>query len=310
MALQYGRGGYASTGEESTWGTPVTRTREVQLASSSLARTYTRPKVPHLYGRRNPRDVFTQSEDVGGDIVFMAIYANRVLSMLLKHAFGQVATTGSGPYTHTFTLAAALPTGLTVEVGTATDAEVYAGCKVARLALSVAPGGLLSCAASLIGKTSGGKVAPTTPTLPASPAYVSHAEAGAFTWNSLTFKVRSFGFTLDNRLARRDNLGSAQTDEPVITDDVEVAWDLAIEVEDDDAYAAFLADDRSDAAVTFTGPSSQSLTFNLQNARIDAHSDPVNAAGLRVATIRLIGLDDGTDMGASVVLVNSNSAAV
>lgn len=310
MAIKYGRGGYVSTGEESTWGTPVTRTREVQLASASLARTFTRPKVPHLQGRRNFRDVFTQSEDVSGDVVFNAIYANRVMSMLLKHAFGQVNTTGSGPYTHTFTIATALPTGLTVEVGTNDDAEVYAGCKVARLGLSVAPGALMSVSASLIGKTSGGKVSATVPTLPASPAYVSHAEAGALTWNSLTLKVRSFGFTLDNRLARRDNLGSAQTDEPVATDDVEVAWDLVVEIDDDDLYAAYLAGTQSDATVTFSGPSSQSMAFNLANARIDPHADPINSAGIRLATIRLLGADDGTDLGASVVLVNANSAAV
>ena len=133
-------------GEEATWGTEVARTVSQRLISTTLQTRAEYTPLPHLVGaatgQRVKGESFQVSEKTSGDNVAVAAFEGGALGILLKHAMGTLVTTGAGPtYTHTFTLAQALPTGLSAAMqrGTATAEEFY-GLKVASLELAVAAG--------------------------------------------------------------------------------------------------------------------------------------------------------------------------
>ena len=109
----------------------VSRTNGLQVISTGLN------KVPDVQMRRhrgragatstNARTTYVAKIDAGGSVEVMASYDDST-NILLKHCFGAVAESGAGPYVHTYTLATAGYTGLTLEQGVgAANADTYAG---------------------------------------------------------------------------------------------------------------------------------------------------------------------------------------
>lgn len=142
---------------EVTVGTPVTTTAFIPLVSESLTQDRTRLESSGiLAGRR----VLTSDQYNGGDVTVSGsvqheLY-NRGLGKLFTAIFGAVTTTGSGPYTHTFSPGDLTGDALTVQVGRpATNGTIfpftYAGMKVASWEIACAAGEIATLGMDLVG---------------------------------------------------------------------------------------------------------------------------------------------------------------
>lgn len=143
---------------ESTVGTPVTVTSFLPLISETLMQDKTRLESAGIIAGRR---VLTSDQWNGGNVTVSGsvqheLY-NRGLGKLFAAMFGAVATTGSGPYTHTFTPGDLDGDALTVQVGRpATNGTTYpftyAGMKVASWEIACAAGEIATLGLDLVGQ--------------------------------------------------------------------------------------------------------------------------------------------------------------
>ncbi len=314
MAPYLGRNSAIGFGEESTWGTAVSRTAWRPLASSSLLRSATfvpRPDLKSDTTSAMRRGHYQASEEMGGSFEIAATYDN--IGMLLKHSMGSVASSGSGPYTYTYTLAAAPPTGLTIETvrGTSTKSEVFEGCKISSLNMSVNAGECMMISCDIVGETASARGTAGTPSYSGNENLVEHHHAGQLSFNSVSYDLTSFTLTVNNAVDRRQLLGSTLTKEPLRSDfmSVELSFDLEAV---DTLYTALLAGTQGDATITFTHPtvSNRSMAFTIHNFYINTCTDSISDAGIVSASVSGVAESDGTDEGLQIVVVNDNNDPV
>jgi len=307
-SIYHGRGAALGLAEETTWGTPVSRTNWRPLISAGLARTEEKVPRPHLLssaGSAMRRNHYTQASQAGGAFSVECTFDN--VGMFLKNLMGAAATTGAGPFVHTYTLAQALPTGLTMEFnrGTGTS-EVLEGCKLNSGTLAVSSGGVMTLDCDVIAQTSTARGTAGTPSYGANQRPILHSHAGQFTFNSVAYDLVDFSITVNNSLARRQLLGSALTKEPKRSDFQSVEVSVTVEVEDA-LYAALLADTQGDATISFTN-GAQVFAFTCQNAYLSAATDPVSDANIVSQSLTFVCESDGTDEGLSIAVTNDNSS--
>ena len=304
-----GRGAALGMGEESTWGTAVSRTNWRPLISSNLTRTVERVPRADLFSdaaaatRKGHYDLIVEA---GGSASLLATYDN--VGMLLVNAMGASATTGSGPYTHNYTLAASLPTGLTLEFnrGTGTS-EVFEGCKVNTLTLSVSAGEAMTLDVDFIAEDSAARGSAGTPSFAAVENVILFHQAGQLAFGGNNYSLSSMSLVLNNNLTRRNLIGSNVTKEPQRGDFTSIELSLDLEAADQ-LYADLRAGSTSDAVITFTS-GTRSFAVTLQNAYMTAATDPVNSAGIVSQSVTLVGESDGTDYGLKIAVVNDNATA-
>lgn len=313
MAVQKGFNTSVSFGVEVTAGTEVSRTVRSRVASTTLQAKRNSDRVPHLIpssGSRNAKTMFTTSVDVNGSVEMPAAYAGNGLGLLLEAALGSVATTGSGPYTHTFTLGSSLiAMSAAVErgVGASLGDEEFYGLKVNTFELSVAPGQVMSCKIDLIGMTSGARGSDSPPAL--GTFYpILHKHAGQLSFDSANYTLASFTLRVNNALARLDELGSEYSSEPEVTDFQTVEIECELVARSDALYTAHKAQTASDAVITFSD-GTRSIEITLQNAEITSYEDPISDPGVIKQKVTFTGLGDDTDHGLKVVLINANSSS-
>jgi hypothetical protein len=143
---------------ESTVGTPVTVTAFVPLVSETLMQERARLESAGIIAGRT---VLASQSWNGGDITVSGsvqheLY-NRGLGKLFTAMFGSVATTGAGPYTHTFTPGDLTGDALTVQVGRpATNGTTYpftyAGMKVQSWEIACSAGEIATLGMDLVGQ--------------------------------------------------------------------------------------------------------------------------------------------------------------
>jgi len=315
MALPFhGRGAAIGIGEESTYGTAVSRTNWRQTVSDDAYRKVTRNYRPGLVGVATSftkRNTVSGVTECGGKFEHVLTYEG--MGMLLKHALGSLATTGTGPYVHTYKIGA-LPTGLTVEFIDSGDsgnvAQVAEGCKISRMALKwTDPSQVAMASFDFLAEDIGAY------TTAGSPAYgtgsnldmIGH-QLGALSFNSNNYDLLSLEMIIDNKLGRRYKLGSRLTKEPARTDFCEVTWRAEVEWENGNALTDFRNEVQGDVAVTSTGTGNDACTFTLHNAQIWDAPKPVSGPGPGRIRIEWRGLSDGTDEGFQVALTNDDSS--
>lgn len=302
-------------GEESTWGTPAARTNWVRLITSTLARRKIYVPKPHMgtlgATSQNRRSQFLQRDEVSGDIEGLLAYDDSSI-LLLKHALGAVATTGTGPYVHSVTLATPLPTGLTAELikGTgSSQAEVFEGCKVQRGRILFTAGELARWTLSLMGETSAGLVSAGTPTYSSNGECVAHHQGGQFGFNSANYDYISAEITWNNQLAFRQFVGAAESKEFQPENLLEVQVRITRQWDGTALYAAHLAQTASDLTFSFTGTGNNALAVTLHNAEINEATHPTQGPGPITETLVFRGLSDGTDEGLKLAFTNDNASA-
>ena len=312
MPPYVGRGLSIGVGTESTWGTAVSRTVWFEGVSESMTRTVKKNGSATIAGGagRGRRRHYIESDMAGGSIELLVTYEGMGI-LLQQITSATVATTGAGPYTHTYKTAATVLPGCTIEVvrGDGT-AEVFEGCKVTKAAFKITAGGEMRCTLDVIAETSGGRVSAGTPSYTTSRDYVAlHHQAGTFSWNAVAYTPRSVEFSIDNAYATRQLLGSKLTAEPKPSDFAKFNCKLELEWNSDALNTALTADTESDGAITFTS-GAKTIAFQIHNAYIDAVSDPVNTVGVIAQSVSFVGQDDGTDLGFAVVVVNAQASGI
>tara|TARA_Y100000401_G_scaffold116630_1_gene122894 strand:- start:2190 stop:3143 length:954 start_codon:yes stop_codon:yes gene_type:complete len=315
MAVYLGRNSQIVVGEESTWGTAASLTNARPVSSGTLARQVSivpRPDLLSDSGSAMRRGHYQSEESMTGSFEIAATYEN--VGMFLKHAMGTLATTGSGdPYTHTYTLAADLPTGLTMEFirGTSGKSEKFEGCKLNNMTMSVSAGECMMMSFDVMGQTGQARATASSPSLGSAENLVHHHHAGQFTFNSVAYDLRSMTITVNNSLTNRQLLGSVLTHEPVRSDFMSVECSFELEAADT-LYAAMVANTQSDATITFTHPtvSNRSMAITLQNMYLTAADDGISDAGIVSISCTGVCESDGTDEGFKVVIQNGDSTGI
>lgn len=143
-AGRYGQLGFKT---ETTYGTPVTvdQFHEGYLSGNPV-RTQPGLVSNGINGRRTPKCIKPGAKTVQGTFRFELLPAP--LATLLAHCFGTVATTGAGPYVHTFNLGSTdALVGLTTQVGIPDDtgtvrAFTYQGQRVTDFAIRCRSGAI------------------------------------------------------------------------------------------------------------------------------------------------------------------------
>lgn len=313
MANNLGFGTALKLGVEGTWGVEDTRTVSVRVLEVSIEET---PKVEvdeslaGLDASANAAFHYLAGVDAGGNFKAVGCYEGGCgLGMLLEAALGAVSTAGgAAPYTHTHTLAAAL-ISLSGEVlrGNSGNAEEIYGLMINKLTLSCEAGKQLMVDVEFIGKqtadrASGGSASFGT-------RYpILHSHLSSFVWKSVTYAVKKFTVTLDNKLARDPVLGSDYTQQPYRDGLQEILIDVELNVTNEDLYNAWRAGTTGDAVITFANTSARGLTITGHNARILSAPTPINKHGAISTTVQMRCFSDGTNLGLAVALKNSKSS--
>jgi len=308
-----GFGSAVGVGVESTWGTPVSRTNWVRITSWGLKRTLEIVPRPHLgttsATSTNRRQHFTASDDAGGSFEYLCAYDDSSI-LLLTHALGAVATTGTGPYVHTVTLASSAGNGLSIEgLNGNGSAEVFEGCLLTRTEISISAAEVMKIRHDVIGETSQGLASAGTPTFSSNGEEVLHSHAGQFSFDSVTHDLVDLSIIVDHKLAKRQLLGSTLTKRPQLSDYLEVTGRLTVEYIVDTTNTKWLAGTQGDATITFTGSGNNVLAMTLQNLYISNIDRAVSSPGVIRETVEFRCESDGTDEGLKLVFTNDNAAS-
>lgn len=301
-------------GEESTWGTAVSRTHSYRLMSSSLRRVVDKAARETLYEGSGlvSRKRFIRADKVEGSITFLATF--HAMGVWLKHAlWGTPGTTGpsGGYYTHTYTLGASAPTGgLTIEiVQGGGSAIVYEGCRISKLTAKLAAAGVMEVTVDIIGETSGAPTSAGTPTFTTTETELEHYMAGTIGWNSDTYTAKSIELAIDNKLEPRQLLGSKLTKDPKPTALRTISFSADMEYESDDPQTDYTGDTESDLVFAVTS-GTFSLTITVHNAYLTKDEIGIDQHGPLGEAVAWMGQSDATDKGISIVVVNTQSSAV
>ena len=315
MATDLGVSTRISIGEESTAGTGVSRTIGARVLSVDLQqkRRYDVMETLESAMPGSGTSILTQIM-VEGTVEMPLCYAGNCLGMLLKHAMGSVSTTGAGPYAHAVTLGSSLPAGLTIAIERGTSAldEVLSGCKIRRLVIACRAGERGRVTADFVGMTGASRTTDTPAALSALTAFflAKHTHCGSLGWNGNSYAIREFTLTIDNNLARVDEVGTAASAEPAIAGMRSVTMDITlISRSTNTLHAGHLAQTAADATLTLTD-SPRSLAITLHNAEIHELADPISGHGVIEQRIKLVAHRDDSDGGLAVTLTNADSSVV
>ena len=311
MALQFGRTAYIAINEESTYGTANGSPFGVnnRVFSVSMGRSQERERTTHLSQSSAAFAVntFDGFEIAGGTIETPLTYKG--LGMLFKAAIGSVATTGSGPYLHTFNPTASLPS-LTIAVQRGTgSSEQFEGCMVSNMTISCEAGGEGRASFEIIAETATARAASIGAPGFGDGAQIFHFQSSTLSYNSETYKMRSMELTLDNKLERVNYLGSKLTSEPQISDIREVTLTATFDLEDNNLYNAQIDGTASNVVVQFTS-GSDTFAITLRNAEITEYSDDINSFGRIERTATFFGISSGTDEAMRIEMTNDNASGI
>ena len=262
-------------GEESTYGSPVTRTNYIEINSESFMKQVARLESSSIIRRGilNTK-VGAGAISLEGDVEFDAHYDGWL--KLAKHAMGTVTTTqpdvtnAPTAYNHQFTIADTLPTGLTVEIfrdnaqftTEPNKSFLYKGCKVNSMQLSCGVDEILKVTCGLVGQDEG-RVAKSTDSYNTARFAMYHQ--GVVLWNGEDIEVSQFSVTVDNQYAARPKLGSQFTREYLPDQKIAVSGSLTAEFSSWNQYDDFINTTEREMIATFTGPTiAGSITYLIK----------------------------------------------
>lgn len=307
-------------GIETTWGTAVSRTNWLYVNSVDPKSKRVKSTVNHLgVSGNNGAHYHWRTERIEHEVkVEMPFAYDDSSLLLLTYAIGDVATTGSTPWVHTFTLdndeENQSQKGLTLEVieGSSGRSAVYEGGMPTGFELSLSRGGQLTLSTTAICQTVTNGAAGSPSYHSGTPTWVEYDHAGTVAWNSLTFdKIESFKVTVDRKIERRNLLGSALTQRPRRTGTAEVKISMTVEWDDADAVQDDqLGTDQSDWVLTLA-PSSgnEQMVITGHNAICTDVQRGISDRGVLTRTYEFMCFADATDSGLTVAITNDNSAS-
>ena len=248
--MAYGQGSdcWIGIGEESTWGTSVSRTKFFQPVSVGMKAEITRGYSRTIYSL-DPQRSFISRQRALGDIELEFLYSNHL--KLLKHALGgstiaQIGTTAAykAEFARTNTAGAwtQLPAGLSVEVNEGIENYIHDGQKVNQLELRFQPDQLPSGVFSFVGRKATLNTSASSPTFGLDADMITPAQCSVFIgttdWSA---EVKGVTITVGNGLdAERGRMGSNLIKEPVRTQRPDTM--VRLDLEYNDTTKALVAD--------------------------------------------------------------------
>lgn len=321
MPTLYGFNAFVRCAIESTWGTANTTAAQqvdIRLNSNSLQVAQERPRKTNLSVPATGMlaSTFDAFRNAGGAVDIPIQYNGS--GMFFYLALGNYTTSGSGPtYTHSYVPAFALPS-MTIQFQRGSSLnnsmEQFTGVMCSSMSISCAAGEEMTASFELIGKDASARATNLSSASFPSGDSVLHFESGnltmAGTLTPSSVEIRSFELTLDNKLERKNILGSKLTAQPVISDVREVTMQITADVDDNDVYNDHLNGNSGDVTLVFTstGDSAHNVTFTLDNAVIEEYSDAVTAFGRVERTFTIRGLASSSDEGFKIDITNANSS--
>lgn len=314
MPLQFGRSGFIRTGEESSYGSASSsKTVFSRINSASLQAVQERERKTFLSHssaafQAGHFDVFNV---VGGSVELPLFYGGS--GIFLKAACGSVtdASTGGSPAEkHQYIPSATLPS-LTIDLQRGTGSvEEFLGCMISSLTISGSAGEEIMMSFDIIAQSAAARNTAITPSFGTGKQMFHYEnDSNRLAWNSGNFNVKSFDFSVDNKLDRRNVLGSKQTLQPAISDVREVQLTVTLEMLGNDLYTAMLAGTASDLSMKFDRTDA-SFEIILRNAYIVDYSDPVNTFGPLERTLTFVGESDSTDEAFELIIENGEASGI
>jgi hypothetical protein len=308
MGIPSGLGAQVGMVAEVTYGTAVTVTRFFEFIDESF--DFTRGRMESAALRPGTRimrsDDWAASEKAVGGSLGVELQT-KGLGILLKHAFGGVATSQPDApgnptvYEHLFT-PGDLPAA-TVQVGrpdTAGTAQpfTYTGCVVKDWEISVDAKGIGQLKLTFVGQDERLDVALATATYPTSPSLLTWVQ-GAATVAGGAAKIKKFNLKGTNGLDDdRYFLGSALREKPLENAMREVTGVLEAEFDTTADYDRFRDGTETEIELDFVGPAitgsyNYGLTITV-NARIDGKTPTVGGPGVLQRSVPFKVVDNGT----------------
>lgn len=245
--MSQGSGAFFGWAQQVAYGTAVTPpTKWVECESINVG---DERKLIHktMLGSVSRKNVVRGKHDPTLSVKFPLLWEGA--EQLIKHAMGSVNTTGTNPYTHAFSLAAALPVGLTCYADIDDDnisgdhVQQLIGAKIDKLTLTQEMDGTLDAEIEFIGRE-WVDVAKTSPTIPTYNA-VDYAQMTLATINpaSANFELplRKFKLEISNNLFKDRFVltGAGKRSEPPRGGHRSVMVETEIEYTSDTALAYF-----------------------------------------------------------------------
>lgn len=315
MSAPSGLAGQIGFKSESTWGTPVTvDTFPDGATAENIKNTIARIESKGIRaGRLAAHTWAAGSVKIAGDID-LELW-NQPLATLLTHMFGSVATTGTGPYTHTATPGSLKGKSLTVQVGrpdiTGTvRAFTYAGVKITDWELACKVGEIPTLKLSVSAKSE------TTATALASASYLADSSPFTFVQGSLTVAGSAVATLNDVSLKAKNNLkvdrnvvnASASIIEQLDSGMREYTLTATSDFEDLTAYTRYTAGSEVAAVLAFDN-GTDSLTITL-NVRTDGDTPVLSGMEILKQPLTLTATSETSDADViTAVLVNGESSA-
>lgn len=268
---------------------------------------------------------FVASNSASGSIRLASTFVE--FGAVLAWALGGTpATTGSGPYTHTYPVGIESPWRSAFVCYTAADGtdlqDEFRCLQVDSLTLDFGADAIAYATLAVTGATAvrstvyqltvAATETPAAATMVAA-APVLGSLSGTLSWGGNTIAARTASMTITRPLDRATDFGNAIPGEGVLSGPVSVSLTVtraADEADTSTLQAAMMAGTAADLSLAFTA-GTKTLTIYLENAVVISHSAPRTAGGALVETLefRAQALETA-DYGAKVVIVNAASAAV
>lgn len=264
---------------ETTWGTGVTPTKYIPFdsfkAEEEIGNVVDNGKRGHLTADYN---VIRTTKKATLDLESM-LYVNEI-GHFLSCVLSDVATTGSGPYVHTFKVGNT-SRSLTVQHFNGYAENQYAGCLVDELTIKGDAEGVVTYTIKMQGKMAT-TVVTTSPTISAA----SKPLVGAFA--SLTVdgspNTNLFGFEISLKRSNKLIFGANNTQDPTkaVQGTIEATFKLTFDVENGEEYAKYTDQGAHTFALALNGATDSKLTFTFSAAHVEKASHDDGDENVRV----------------------------
>tara|TARA_Y100000310_G_scaffold337545_1_gene424852 strand:+ start:1647 stop:2597 length:951 start_codon:yes stop_codon:yes gene_type:complete len=307
-----GRQSFLYIGQEVDWGIEDTPTVYTRVIDIGLQREQERAQKTHLStsAAAFSEGSFDAMELAGGSFGVPILYDGS--GILLYNALGAtpVTTADGALFNHVYKPSSTLPS-ITIKVqrGDATS-ETFIGCTVSTMSLSIAAGEELTASFDVVAKTANARAAALPSPSFGSGGSVLHFQAGSLSYNAQTYNVRSIELNLDNKVERRDLLGSKLTAQPAITDTREIKLSVTADYEDDNIYNAQLAGTISDVVIEFVNAAAHIFEITLNDAQLISYNDNIDSVGRIERTFEFQGFANSSSTSFQIRIRNGSSSAV
>ncbi len=313
MADAFGYNASIGWAEEVTWGTPVARALFMEVMSESMSKA---PDFKEAASTRalSERRRYEGMSAVGGALEFEMLYEG--VDEFLKHLFGGVASAvdDATAFKHTYTLADALPPGLSIEVyrgddfGGTEEAFLYEGCKINAATFTFEPDEPLKVSYEIVAQDES-IVALTTVTYPdLSGALLVKGNELSCELGDVATTIDGGELTINNGLLTdKKIMGTKLIDEPVRSSRRQVTGSITADWVDKTLYNKMINSTEQKIEFILTSPTNiagsgtpYSMAFTLPVCRFEGETPAVSDPGIIKQVLPFFALSTGTGTSDSV----------